>query len=128
MKFAIILKTQDASGLGGEILEGMGMSRVSETVFTRTLPVHDIAKFGTGDTSWSQPEANTLLFVEALMDYGIRPIRVFQKTDSTAGLTPLHASFCGGSEGKAEPKRPPSIERALAEVEKALLAFSEMGG
>lgn len=100
MKFSIILKRQDADGLGGDLLEAMGMTRSEHapTVFTRMLPIHNVEKLGTGDSGWSLPEQHTQMYVEALADYGIRPMRVFQKHDSAAGLTPLHASAWADAE------------------------------
>ena len=104
MKFTIILKQQDADGLGGEILEAMGMERSEHapTVFMRTLATHNVSTMGTGDNSWSQPEAHTVTYVEALTDAGIRPVRVFQKTDTSSGLTPLHASAWSDSKGESK--------------------------
>ena len=141
MKLTIVLKVQDADGFGGEILQGLGMSRseFEPTVFVLTMPVHEISKFGTGDSSWSQPEAHTQKYVEALTDFGIRPVRVFQKTDSAAGLTPLHASFWddanpGALKGEDAPSfvadpdgatgADVTIEDALEEIEAAVAALS----
>jgi len=138
VKFTIILKQQDADGLGGDLLEAMGMSRSEHatTIFTRMLPAHNVEKLGAGDSSWSQPEMHTQMYVEALADYGIRPMRVFQKTDSTAGLTPLHASAWSDAEPEEEAGDPDTaqavgeedsispIEEALGQVESAVASLS----
>jgi len=124
VKFTIILKQQDADGLGGDLLEAMGMVRSEHapTVFTRQLPMHNVEKLGTGDNSWSQPEQHTQMYVEALADYGIRPMRVFQKHDSAAGLTPLHAS--AWADAKPASVQSSAIEQALSQVESAVEALS----
>ena len=125
MKLTIVLKKQDAEGFGGEVLEAMGMVRSSScpTVFFSQFPIHDVNQLGTGDNSWSQPEQHSLRYVEALTDYGIRPLRVFQKTDSTAGLTPLHASVWADKVETVEKKAPVKaarVEKALEAIERAL--------
>lgn len=115
MKLIIVLKKTDADGLGGEILESHGLTRskVEPGVFAMVAPIHAVDKLGMGDASWSQPEATTQQVLEALTDYGIRPMRVFQRTDSTAGLTPINAST-----GMPEPSdEEESIHDVLAEVE-----------
>lgn len=93
MKLIIVLKQHDADGFGGELLTSLGMLRspVDPGVFSLSTAVHDTAR-GYGDTSWSQPEATTQLFLEALMDAGVRPVRWFHQNDRTAVLTQLRAS------------------------------------
>ncbi len=90
MKLTIILKKLDADGLGGQILEAMGMKRSAyEPAVFVTQHIQDpriVAPVDVLESMWP------VMYVEALMDEGIRPLRVFQKTDSTVGLTPLFAS------------------------------------
>lgn len=95
MKIIIVLKKIDADGLGGELLSESGLvrSKHEPQVFARVLPSHEVSEIGLGNGSWSTPEHHTQSIVETLMDYGIRPLRVFQHTNSAAGLTPLHASM-----------------------------------
>lgn len=90
MKLTIVLKKQDAIGLGGQILEAMGMKRsVYEPEVFVAQHIADpriIAPVDVTDSMWP------IMYVEALMDEGIRPVRVMQKDNSVLGLTPLFAS------------------------------------
>jgi hypothetical protein len=90
VKLTIVLRKQDALGLGGQILEAMGMKRsVYEPEVFVVQHIQDprlVAPVDVLESMWP------VMYVEALMDEGIRPIRVFQRTDSTVGLTPLFAS------------------------------------
>ena len=88
MKLTVVLKKQDADGLGGEILEGLGMvrSQVEDQVFSLYRLVPDLTfqpPVDVTDDMWAN------YVTEALMDRGIRPLRIFQKSNSNAGLTPL---------------------------------------
>ena len=90
MKLTIVLKKQDAAGLGGQILEAMGMKRsVYEPEVFVAQHIADpriVAPTDVLESQWP------IMYVEALMDEGIRPMRVFQKDNSPLGLTPLFAS------------------------------------
>ena len=90
MKLTIVLKKQDAIGLGGQILEAMGMKRsVYEPEVFVAQHIADpriIAPVDVLESMWP------IMYVEALMDEGIRPVRVMQKDNSILGLTPLFAS------------------------------------
>ena len=78
MKVIIVLKKEHADGLGGEVLTDMGMLRSSlhPVVFSTRIPI-------------DQAKEASLPYVEALSEYGIRPVRVFSQTDAGA-LTTLH--------------------------------------
>jgi hypothetical protein len=110
VKLTVILKKQDADGLGGEILENMGMTRseVEDQVFSSYHLAPDLAGIQTGDVDDQMFSAR---ITEALMDHGIRPMRVFQKTNSNAGLTPL-----SGNAGIESENEDYSVEDALAEM------------
>lgn len=108
MKITIVLKKQDADGLGGEILSSMGMKRSEfEPQVFSVQHVQDprrVAPVDVLESMWA------IQYAEALMDAGIRPVRIFQKTDSTAGLTPFYTV---SSSVEAPPK--PS-KRQIADV------------
>lgn len=90
MKLTIVLKKQDAIGLGGQILEAMGMHRsIYEPEVFVVSHVQDprlVAPVDVTESMWS------VMYLEALMDEGIKPLRVYQKDNSVASLTPLFAS------------------------------------
>lgn len=108
MKLTVILKKADAEGLGGEILEKMGMvrSEVEDQVFSsyHLAPNLDSIQFGDVDDQMFSARVS-----EALMDHGIRPIRICQKTNSNAGLTPVSGS--GGIESAEDDEL--SIDEAM---------------
>ena len=101
MKLTVVLKKHDADGLGGEILEGMGMTRseVEDQVFSSFHLAPDLAGIQTGDVDDSMFAARV---TEALMDRRIRPIRVFQRTNSNAGLTNVSGSAKDGDTASCE--------------------------
>jgi len=109
VKLTIVLRKHDAEGLGGEILEGLGMKRSSAEpqVFAAFYLAPDIpggiAPVDMDDSMFA------IRAMEALMDQGIRPVRVFQKTNSPAGLTPVFGS--AGIESDSY-----SVDDALADM------------
>ena len=93
MKLTIVLKKQDAIGLGGQILEAMGMHRsIYEPEVFVVQHIQDprlVAPVDVTESMWP------IMYLEALMDEGIKPLRVYQKDNSTMALTPLYASTGG---------------------------------
>jgi hypothetical protein len=105
MKLIIVLKPEDAAGLGGDILEEKGMVRSKGIagLFSITMPTFDPHTMDFGGASRLSPDSNVMHYVEALTDAGIRPVKVSIRTDSNSGLTPLSSSATAS--GKSAPGR-----------------------
>lgn len=108
MKLIIVLKKTDAEGLGGEILRSMGMKQ------SRKDPGAFAKQFNSPSIETTH-DSDVHKHLEALMDYGIRPMRVFQRDNSTAGLTPIHASAC----------EPSPLEQAVDQISAAIKLLSK---
>jgi hypothetical protein len=98
MKLTIVLKKEDADGLGGEILVDLGMTR-SETdpqVFW-VYHSYDPTVVAPADVA---PGMWATKYVEALADRGIRPLRVLQKTNSMLELPQVQATVSAAVDKK----------------------------
>jgi len=98
MKLTIVLKREDADGLGGQILTDLGMTQ-SETDPQVFWVYHsfDPAIVAPPDVA---PAMWTTKYVEALADRGIRPLRVLQKTGSMLELPQVQASVSAAVDKK----------------------------